>query len=255
MCPTLEFQVVEEPISGTEPALVAAMRMTMATRVRRLSMTLLTCLTLAAGCQGESSALLDDGRSSQAADTQPSSNSDTAAPRCYPADSTGNEAPECSSLQICASAMPEIHVNPTNCQPGPCAWTYEQNAGETLTYESNQGWFFLRFSYLPADYSTAALRGAFEGANFYARFPLLGKSAGQDQDAIYFESYATPDDLDVFEAGNGRLHVRVSFTVTNPYSFVLSASRICGDTNHCMCSFGGVRGHSVFDIDLPFVRP
>jgi hypothetical protein len=185
-------------------------------------------------------------------DAQSSSSGDTAATKCYPADFPGS-APECASLEICMSTMPEIHVDPTNCQPGQCAWTYQQDAGDTLTYENEQGWYFLRFSSLAGANSTASLRSVFEHANFYAKFPMRGNSAAQN--AIYFDSRTNPDNFDVFEAGNGRLHVRVSFAVTNPYSFVLSASTICGDTNDCMCTFGGVQGGSVFDVDLPFVGP
>jgi hypothetical protein len=146
--------------------------------------------------------------------------------------------------------MPAMHVDSTNCQPGQCAWTYQQDVGDTLTYENEQGWFFLRFSSLAGANSTASLRSAFEHTNFYAKFPVRGSSAAQD--AIYFDSRTNPDDLDVFEAENARLHVRVLFTVKNPYSFVFSASKICGDTNNCMCSFGGIAGDSVFDVDLPF---
>lgn len=174
----------------------------------------------------------------------------TVEPKCFV--STTTDVPDCSEFQLCLTTMPKISVSPDTCGSEQCAWLFDTNAGDTLTYENEEGWVFLRFSSLAGVETTEELRAAFEHINFYAKFPLTDETKG---DATYFEQWGDPDELDEFSLVDGRLHVKVAFHVTEPYASVLSQTRICGDTNLCLCRFADVSGSSAFDIDLPMQLP
>jgi hypothetical protein len=161
--------------------------------------------------------------------------------------------PECAGYELCATHTPVISVNTDNCAPGPCSWKFVPDVGDTLTYENDDGWLFLRFN----DYglggvqTTADLVSVFQHVNFFAKFPLRGST----NKAIYFESRTGPEGFDVFAFENGRLHVKLSFTITSPpYTSVVTKTTLCGDTNSCTCSFPYPEASTTFEVDLPFTR-
>jgi hypothetical protein len=169
-------------------------------------------------------------------------------PECF--SSSTSYVPECAALELCVTKMPAIDVNPTNCEQ--CAWTFAEDAGDTLTFENAEGWLFLRFGSLSGLTSTDQLKSAFQGVNFYVKFPLKNDPAS---DATYFEQRSDVNELALFELADGRLHVRIDFSVATPYASVISKTQFCGDTNRCLCIFNQVMGATTFDVDLPFAGP
>jgi hypothetical protein len=167
---------------------------------------------------------------------------------CY--SSLTGTAPECASLQLCVTSTPRIQVDPQNCDTaGPCAWTYQRNAGDTLTYENPRGWVFLRFDpgALAGVRDTAGLVAAFQQVNFYAKFPQRDLPSRP----TYFDLRTDLAGIDIFEMTGDRVRVKVTFTIDKPSIHILSKTAFCGDTNSCPCWFDGYRADSSFEVDLP----
>lgn len=165
---------------------------------------------------------------------------------CYAA--TTSDVPECATMEFCLTSTPSIDVDETNCSPGQCSWSFQSNVGDTLAYDNDQGWVFLRFTdgTLGGAQDTSDLLAGFWHVNFFSKFPDASPTG-----TIYFEERYGPDAFEIFELAEGRLHVKLAFSIHDPYAFVNSQTAICGDTNQCACTFG-YEADTSFEVDLPF---
>lgn len=161
--------------------------------------------------------------------------------------------PECAQTSLSLSSPQVVAVDGSRCEAQTCRWTYQVNDGDTLTYDGGNTWVFLRFSGpIAGATSTAQLAAAFQHVNFYRMFPVDGGS--QPLSAVYFEARTSVDGFDVFELAGGKLHVKLTFTIKDPYASIRSQASGCyeGDEGGvCSCVYGGVDIPGTIEVDLP----
>ena len=161
--------------------------------------------------------------------------------------------PECAPTSLCLGATETVAVGTTACSAQTCRWTFAEDVGDTLTYDGGDAWVFLRFgSSIAGATTTDQLLAAGPSVNFYVTFPATGATG---LTATYFEQRTGAAAFDQLELSGGKLHVKLSFTVHDPYSWVVTSgspsSDLCGDTTSCVCTYAGVSMPATIEVDLP----
>jgi hypothetical protein len=177
---------------------------------------------------------------------------------CYaPSDATA-VVPDCGRTTLCLPQMQDVAVTSSLCPAKTCAWTFQEDVGDTLTYDGGDNWVFLRFApYMIAGATTTdQLVAAFQHVNFYRTFPVQGGDASLT--ATYFEQRTDISGFDAFELSGGMLHVRLKFMIHDPYAAIVSNAPGCssGDVGgRCNCSYSGVQIPATIDVTLPAQIP
>jgi hypothetical protein len=171
----------------------------------------------------------------------------------YQPTGAGASVPECAETSLLLSSPQLVAVDASHCDAETCRWTYQVNDGDTLTFDGGNSWVFLRFdTSIAGATTTAQLAAAFRHVNFYRTFPVSGSS--MPLSAMYFEARTSVDGFDVFELAGGRLHVKLTFTIEDPYATIWSQAGGCSEGDEigiCPCVYGGVDVPGTIDIDLP----
>jgi len=172
---------------------------------------------------------------------------------CYQPTTYSAMVPACAATRLCLASPQAEVVDGAHCTAQTCRFTYQKNAGDTLTYDGGNTWVFLRFAgSIVGATTTDQLTAAFQHVNFYKLYPVSGSPSAQP--AMYFEQRASIDGFERFEFVAGRLHVRLTFTVRNPYASISSSDSHCnaGDIiGMCNCVYDGIDELATIDVDLP----
>jgi hypothetical protein len=171
---------------------------------------------------------------------------------CYAA--TGANAdriPECGATKVCLPDDAGVAIDSGTCKAPNCDFGLTD---ERLTYDDGSTSVEMRFF---PDISRAAtteeLAALFQEVYFNVSFPLEPATEHADS-AAYLEHRGGIGAFDTFELKDGRLHVRLTFTITDPYTYVLSSAPGCitGDVGGmCECRYGGITRPGTIDIELP----
>ena len=178
---------------------------------------------------------------------------------CYQPQAASAEVPECAATSICLTSPQAVVVDAAHCpSKTSCAWTYEVNVGDTLTYSDDQIWLFLRFGgSIGGATTTDQLVAASPEVTFVQSFPARGGSNALT--ASYLESRSGVAAFDTFALTNGNLHVKVTFTIQTPSSTIpQSQSPLCNEgdvSGMCSCTYDGVDVPGSIDVDLPVEVP
>lgn len=172
---------------------------------------------------------------------------------CYQPDATSAAVPECARTSVCLASSQTVVVDSAHCTAATCRWTYEVDVGDTLTYQDDDNWLFIRFNGpIAGATATDQLSAAGPSVNFYRTFPVSGGTGGLA--ATYFEQRSGVASFDQLDLAGGNLHAKLSFTVQDPYAIVSSQDAGCtmGDVSgSCSCVYSGVDIPASIDVDLP----
>jgi hypothetical protein len=172
---------------------------------------------------------------------------------CYAPTGAMSAVPECAAARFCAPAKLDTEINTANCSASSCRFTYAPNVGDTLTYEDDKLYVFLRFGgSIAGAKTTADLKSVFEHVNFMRKYP--GSVAGMSSDPLEFEQSTDIGRFEIFELAGGTLHVRLRFTLAAPYVWIRSTDSACRDLDvmgMCVCTFSVPPQSGVVDVTLP----
>lgn len=173
--------------------------------------------------------------------------SDSVPSTCYQPTAKTAAVPSCAGTSLCLGTPQVVAVDPARCPASYCRWSYQEDVGDTLTYASDDLWVFVRFTgSIRGATSTTQLTAASPAITIIRDFPVRGGRSGLT--ASYPVEGRSPSTVDRFELVKGRLHVKASFTVRDPYAYV---SGSCTDSGQCLCTYDGVDIPSTIEIDLP----
>jgi len=185
--------------------------------------------------------------------TAPDAGGPDAGRTCHAPVADAAPVPECTATSLCLDSSQAVVVDSAHCTAATCRWTYQANAGDTLTYDGGDTWVFIRFTGRIAGATTTdQLSAAAPAVNFYRQFPVTGGTNGLE--ATYFDQRTGVASFDLFELSRSMLHVKVSFTVKDPYAWIQSQDAACvaGDVGGmCICTYDGVDIPGSIDVDLP----
>ena len=176
---------------------------------------------------------------------------------CYQPQAASAVVPECAAASLCLTSPQSLEVDSAHCpSKTSCAWTYQVDVGDTLTYQDDEIWLFLRFGgSIGGATTTEQLLAASPEVTFVQTFPARGSSG---LTASYNEQKTGVSAFDTFALADGHLHVKVSYTIQTPSSQIRSQSSLCneGDVSGiCFCTYDGVDVPGSIDVDLPVEVP
>jgi hypothetical protein len=161
--------------------------------------------------------------------------------------------PECASTKVFIADKQDVTISAGGCTAPTCAWTFQEDAGDTLTFDDGVDWVFIRFATgsIGGATTTDQLASNLQGVSFYRRFPVTGGATSQT--ATYYDQRTDISGFDAFELVGGKLHVKLTFTIQNPYSTINSRDPSCSTGDQvglCFCTYGGVQVPASIDVNL-----
>ncbi len=172
---------------------------------------------------------------------------------CHGPSGPMTSVPECGSSTFCVPETLETVLDGSTCKSGSCRFTYAVNAGDTLTYEDEEVFLFMRFDRPIAGVTTTQeLKDALSHVNFMREY--RGSVKGSESPAVQFESTQDLGRFEIFELDNGILHVRLPFTLATPYLWIQSSAPGCASSDMlgvCVCNYEVPPQRGVVEIELP----
>lgn len=172
---------------------------------------------------------------------------------CYQPDGAIATVPECARTALCLAPSDTTLITPANCTDATCRWGFNYPPADTLVFDGPDTTVHLMFSSpVVGATTTQELTSLFKMVSFYRSYPVTGGSAALT--AMYGEQRNDLSSFDAFDLTNGILHVRLSFTIHDPYATITSSNPLCTNSDvgdMCFCSYGVADVPGTIDITLP----